>query len=193
VTEVSDVTRDFEIAALSPDRWPDLEQLFGERGASSGCWCMWWRVAAKEWEQAAGEGNRESFRGVVTDGPPPGLLAYHQGRPVGWVAVAPREEYPRLNRSPKLKPVDDEPVWSVTCFYIDRMFRGTGVAGTLLAAAVDHARDSGATLLEGYPIDPGAGTVTNASAYTGVLDMFRAAGFDEIARRGGRPILRRTL
>ena len=110
---------------------------------------------------------------------------------MGWVAVAPRDEYPRLNRSPKLKPVDDEPVWSVTCFYIDRMFRGTGVAGALLAAAVGHA--TRATIIEGYPIDPGDGRAANASAYTGVLDMFRAAGFDEIARRGGRPILRRSL
>ncbi len=154
---------------------------------------MWWRIGAKEWEQEAGAGNRESFCRVVTNGPAPGLLAYHQARPVGWVAVGPRTEYPRLNRSPKLKPVDDAPVWSVTCFYIDRLFRGTGVAGALLAAAVEHARGAGATLLEGYPIDPGTGTVTNASAYTGVLDMFRAAGFDEIARRGGRPILRRAL
>ena len=79
------------------------------------------------------------------------------------------------------------PVWSITCFYIDRMYRGTGVAGALLAAAVEHARDAGARLIEGYPIDPGDGRVTNASAYTGVLDMFRAAGFDEITRRGGRP------
>jgi GNAT superfamily N-acetyltransferase len=190
---VRDAQRDFEIAALTPDRWPDLEQLFGARGASSGCWCMWWRIGAKEWEHAAGAGNRESFCGVVTSGPAPGLLAYHQGRPVGWVAVGPRTEYPRLNRSPKLKPVDDAPVWSVTCFYIDRLFRGTGVAGALLAAAVEHARGAGAGLLEGYPIDPGPGTVTNASAFTGVLDMFRAAGFDEIARRSGRPILRRAL
>jgi GNAT superfamily N-acetyltransferase len=130
---------------------------------------------------------------VVDTGPPPGLLAYHDGKPVGWVAVAPRAEYPRLNRSPKLKPVDDLPVWSVTCFYIDRRYRGTGVAGTLLAAAIEHARAHGATSIEGYPVDPGDGRVSNASAFTGVLDMFRAAGFSEIARRGGRPTLRRRI
>ncbi|MGZ4689496.1 MAG: GNAT family N-acetyltransferase [Acidimicrobiia bacterium] len=190
---MDDVRRDFDVSPLTPERWPDLEALFGERGASSGCWCMWWRVAAKDWELNSGDGNREAFRSIVSSGPPPGLLAYHDGRPVGWIAVAPRAELPRLNRSPKLKPVDDVPVWAVTCFYIDRTFRGTGVAGTLLAAAVEHARAAGAKVIEGYPIDPGGGRVSNASAYTGVLDMFRAAGFDEIERRGGRPILRRSL
>ncbi len=187
------VRRNLDVFPLTPDRWPDLEQLFGERGASSGCWCMWWRVAAKDWEKDAGPGNRAAFRSVVRAGPAPGLLAYSDGRPVGWIAVAPRDDYPRLNRSPKLKPVDDLPVWSVTCFYIDRGHRGSGVAGTLLAAAVEHARAQGATAVEGYPIDPGDGQVANASAFTGVLDLFHAAGFAEIARRGGRPILRRDL
>lgn len=189
---MDDVRRDFDIHPLTPDRWSDLERLFGERGASSGCWCMWWRIPAKDWEQNAGAANRKAFRGVVTTGPAPGLLAYHDGQPVGWVAVGPRTEYPRLNRSTKLKPFDDLPAWAVTCFYIDRMYRGTGVAGALLAAAVDHADQAGATVIEGYPIDPGEGRVTNASAFTGVLDMFRAAGFDEITRRGGRPLLRRS-
>ena len=133
---MTDRRRSFHVAPLSPERWPDLEVLFGERGASSGCWCMWWRVPAKEWERDAGAGNRNVFRRIVEAGPAPGLLAYDGGRPVGWVAVAPREEYPRLNRSPKLKPIDDVPTWAVTCFYIDREYRGSGVAGTLLAAAV---------------------------------------------------------
>jgi GNAT superfamily N-acetyltransferase len=190
---MDDVRRDFDVQPLTPERWPDLEALFGERGASSGCWCMWWRVPAKDWERDAGATNKRAFRSIVRAGPPPGLLAYHDGKPVGWVAVAPRDEFPRLDRSPKLKRVDDVPVWSVTCFYIDRWYRGTGVGGTLLAAAVEHAREHGATSIEGYPLDPGDGKVTNAAAFTGVLDMFRAAGFDEIARRGGRPVLRREL
>src|SRR3954470_25067231 len=120
---MADGRRTFDVAPLSPDRWPDLEALFGERGASSGCWCMWWRISAKEWERDAGTGNRNVFRRIVETGPAPGLLAYHEDRPVGWVAVAPRPEYPRLNRSPKLKPVDDVPVWAVTCFYIERTYR----------------------------------------------------------------------
>jgi GNAT superfamily N-acetyltransferase len=190
---VDDVRRNFDVYPLTPDRWADLERLFGARGASSGCWCMWWRVAAKDWENDAGAGNRAAFRSIVSVGPAPGLLAYLDGRPVGWVAVAPRDEYPRLNRSPKLKAVDDVPVWSITCFYIDRSYRGTGVGGSLLAAAVDHARAEGAAAVEGYPVDPGEGRTPNAAAFTGVLDMFRAAGFEEIARRGGRPVLRRPL
>ena len=190
---MDDVRRDFEVAPVTAKRWDDLATLFGERGASSGCWCMWWRVASKEWERDAGTPNREALAEIVRDGPPPGLLAYYEDRPVGWVAVGPRDQYPRLNRSSKLKPVDDAPVWAVTCFYIDRMFRGTGVAGTLLRAAVEFAAAAGAPALEGFPLDPGDGQVTNSSAFTGLFDMFRAAGFDEIARRGGRPVMRRLL
>jgi GNAT superfamily N-acetyltransferase len=120
------------------------------------------------------------------------LLAYRNGAPVGWVALAPRGEYPRLQRSPKLKPVDETPVWVITCFYIDRHHRGTGVASTLLGAAVRFARAHGATAVEGIPIDTDVGTATNAGLFTGTLAMFTDAGFVEVARRGGRPIVRRA-
>jgi GNAT superfamily N-acetyltransferase len=126
----------------------------------------------------------------------PGLLAYagDDPTPVGWVALAPRSAYPRLNRSRKLGPVDDRPVWSITCFYIHRRHRGSGVATALLAAAVDHARSRGAEIVEAYPIDTAArSSIANADLYTGTLAMFERAGFSEVARRDGRPIVRRVV
>jgi GNAT superfamily N-acetyltransferase len=130
---------------------------------------------------------------LVDEGAEPGLLAYAGDRPVGWVAVAPRAEYGRMQRSPKLKPVDDVPVWMVSCFYIDRRHRGTGVATALLDAAVTHARRQGAEAIEGVPIDTRGQAKAAAGMYTGSLAMFEAAGFTEIERRGGRPIVRREL
>jgi GNAT superfamily N-acetyltransferase len=132
---------------------------------------------------------------LVASGSEPGLLAYLDGRPVGWVAVAPRDDYVRMTRSPKLKPVDDVPVWIVSCFFIDRRHRGVGVARALLDAAVAFARDRGARAIEGVPIDTrtASGRPTSASLYTGTLAMFESAGFREIERRGGRPIVRRRL
>ena len=114
---------------------------------------------------------------------------------MGWCSVAPGEHFAarRSNRSPVFRPVDDTPVWCIVCFYIAAPHRGTGVAAALLAAAVGYDRERGARVLEGYPLDPGDGRASNASAYPGVIGMFRAAGFEEVARRRGRPIVRRTL
>jgi GNAT superfamily N-acetyltransferase len=178
---------------VTSDRWADVAELFGDNGAYSGCWCMWWRVTSSVFSAENGAGLRARCESLVEEGREPGLLAYLDDRPVGWVAVAPRSKYGRMQRSPKLKPVDDLPVWMISCFYIDRTHRGQGVAKALLAAAVAHARDRGAAAIEGVPIDTRGAVRASADVYTGSLAMFEAAGFTEIARRGGRPIVRRRL
>ena len=179
---------------LTPERWPDLEALFGRHGATGGCWCMWWRLTQAEFDRNAGEGNKEAFRRIVDSGPPPGLLAYSETQPAGWCAVAPRETYPRLDRSRILKPVDDTPVWSVVCFFVGRPFRRRGVTVQLLGAAVDYARERGAAVVEGYPVEPRAGKTADVFAYTGLVSAFRQAGFVEVARRSEtRPIMRCAL
>ncbi len=181
-------------APLTPERWDDLEELFGPRGAVGGCWCWYWRLPGAEWQARCGEGTRALLRERVEAGPPPGLLAYRDGAPVGWCAVAPRSELQRLQRSPRLGPVDGVPVWAVSCFYIHRRHRRQGVARALLLAAVAHARAAGAPGLEGYPLDDGDGRrISNGAAYTGTLSLFRSAGFQEVARRGPRPIVRRLF
>jgi GNAT superfamily N-acetyltransferase len=154
---------------------------------------MWWRKSAKEWDRDAGAVNRRELRSLVQTDPAPGLLAYRGDEPVGWVALAPRDRYPRLQRSRNLGPVDDTPVWLISCFYIDRHHRGTGVARALLAGAIRFARASGAQAVEGVPIDTSARTPANADLFTGTLAMFLDARFDEIARRGRPPIVRRVL
>jgi len=180
----------FLFHSLTPERWPDLERLFGPRGACAGCWCMWWRLSRPEWNRGKGEGNRKAFRKLVRSGAEPGVLAYADGEPVGWCAIAPRKQYPRLNSSRILKPVDDQPVWSVTCFYIARGFRHQGLSTALLKAAVDFACARGAKIVEGYPHDAKKATA-DVFVYTGLASAFRKAGFKEVARRSKtRPIMR---
>jgi GNAT superfamily N-acetyltransferase len=172
-----------DVRPVTPERWDDLERLFGPVGAYSNCWCTWWRLGAKEWNDATPDERRSVLRRAVEGGSEPGLLAYDGDEPIGWVAVAPRAEYPRLNRSPHTRPVDDVPVWSITCFWIRPDRRATGVAARLLEAAVEHARAHGAPAVEGYPIDPAVRPSAPADSYTGVVAMFTNRGFDEIARR----------
>lgn len=182
------------IHPLTPSRWRDLEKLFGQRGACGGCWCMWWRLAGRDFSRGKGAGNRTEFRRLVAMGPPPGLLAYVDGEPVGWCAFAPREQYARLKRSRVLKPIDDRPAWSVTCFYVARPHRGRGVTVRLLRAAAAHARKRGARILEGYPTDTRGRRSADVWVYTGLLPAFRKAGFQEVARCSrSRPIMRRRL
>jgi GNAT superfamily N-acetyltransferase len=181
------------IYPLSPNRWTDLVTLFGERGACGGCWCMWWRLSRAQWVKQKGLANQRAFRDVVKSGPPPGLLAYADGEAVGWCALAPRADYPRLANSRILKPVDDEPVWSISCFFVARGFRRKGVTLALLKAAAAYARSQGASLLEGYPCEPKAG-YPDVFYYTGLASTFRKVGFREVARRSpSRPIMRLAL
>ena len=179
------------VAPLTPERWCDLEALFGPRGACGGCWCMWWRLSSAQFERDKGEGNRQALWAIVRSGEIPGLLAYRDERPVGWCAVAPRESFPRLKRSRVLKRVDDQPVWSVVCFFVARAYRGQGVMEELLRAALRHASDQGATIVEGYPVEPKTPRLPDAFAYVGLASVFRKVGFAEVARRSEtRPIMR---
>ncbi len=178
---------------LTPARWPDFEKLFGDNGACGGCWCMAWRRRPKDFRANSGTGNKRAFKKVVEKGTPPGILAYVGHEPVGWVSVAPRREFIRLEGSRVLAPLDDQPVWSATCFFIRKDFRNQGLTSKLLDAAAEFARKKGAKILEGYPYDVG-GKQAPPFVWTGLLGSFANAGFQEAARRSRtRPIMRRSL
>lgn len=187
-------TCDLKVYPLTPDRWEDLTTLFGDNGAQGGCWCMWWRLPPKEYKQHAGATNRDAFERMVRLGPPPGLLAYCGQEVVGWCSFAPRETLRRLPRSTTWKPVDDQSVWSLSCFYVAPAFRGQGIATKLLHAAIVYAREQGVSLLEAYPKDSQELREADRKMYFGTVGMFQAVGFVEIARRHPQfPIMRLQL
>ena len=182
-----------EVHPVTASRWDDLVRLFGPNGAYGNCWCMWWRMRSAEFDRVSPRSKRDALRRLVSDRRRPGLLAYRDGEPAGWVSVAPRDEFGRLERSTTLKRVDDTPVWSIVCFFVHRRHRGEGVARALLGGALEHAARRGATVVEAYPVDPARRDYPSAEAYTGVVPLFEEAGFREVARRGSRPIMRRTV
>jgi GNAT superfamily N-acetyltransferase len=190
-----------DIRPVTADLWADLAALFGRSGAFSNCWCTWWRQTSAEFShgvQVRGAGNRSLMHEIVDSGAEPGLLAYRDGIPVGWISVAPRPQYGRVLRSRRIGPAPeeagDERVWSVVCFWIPRAERGKGVANELLRGAVEHARDRGASQLEAYPVDTAGGRHPAANIFTGTLAMFQRAGFQEVDRpRGAQLVMRRGL
>jgi GNAT superfamily N-acetyltransferase len=186
---------DIEIHALVPELWEHFETLFGPRGACGGCWCMYWKLGRKDFEKGQGETNRLAQKTLVESGCNPGLLAYVDGIPAGWIAVEPRNQYPTLARSRILKPVDDIPVWSVTCFFVAKAFRGFGLTVSLLETAVEHTRMGGGQVLEGYPVEPRVDVKYPAAfVYTGLSSAYLKAGFTEVGRRSAtRPIMRRSV
>lgn len=171
-----------KILPATADLWPPLEDLFSRRGGPDPrfCWCLWWRLRARDFAASAPSANRERLRGLVATGPPPGLVALEDGRAMGWVGLGPRPEFERIERSRVIPRVEGPTPWAIVCFVVAADARGRGIAGALLEAAVAHARAAGAAALEGYPIDPTAepgGRVRDTGAYVGTRSMFERAGF----------------
>jgi GNAT superfamily N-acetyltransferase len=180
--------------SLKRELWCDFEKLFGDRGGCAGCWCMFWRLAHSQFERQKGNKNRLAMKSIVESGKAPGILAYIEGKPVGWCAVARREEFIRLEGSRILHPIDDKRVWSIVCLFVARHFRRCGISVALLKAAAKHVHQCGGRIVEGYPVEPKKGSVPDVFVWTGLASAFREAGFIESARRSPtRPIMRRVV
>jgi len=152
------------VKPLTKKTWKDFENLLGSRGACGGCWCMTWRLKSADFEKKKGEGNKRAMKRLVEKGEQIGIIGYVGKEPVGWCAVAPREKYIRLENSKVLARIDDEPVWSISCFFIGKDYRRKGLSSVLLKAVIEFcrklnkikSRSSGkkVKILEGYPSVP---------------------------------------
>lgn len=176
---------------LTADRWSDFENLLGEKGGCGGCWCMWYRLKRSEYEKQKGEGNKKAMKNIVYSGGIPGIMAYAGKQPVAWCSLAPRKDFPVLDRSRILKAVDREQVWSIVCLYIEKSLRRSGLTEKIILAAIDYARKMKVKIIEGYPIDVKKDPYPDVFAGTGFYSSFRKLGFTECARRSKtRPIMR---
>ena len=181
----------FNFYPVTKENWEDFENLFGEKGACAGCWCMLWRLRRKEYDSSRGAGNKRKMKSLVYAGIVPGILAYDNEKPVGWCSVAPREDFPVLENSRVLERIDDKPVWSVVCFFINKDYRKKGLSVELLNAAKKYVKNNNGKIIEGYPIEPKAEKSPDVFVWTGLASAFRKAGFKEIVRRSEtRPIMR---
>lgn len=175
------------VRPATADRFDDVRALLAPRRADApACWCLAYRTTSAENAALVGPDRPAHLRSLCERDVAPGVVAYLDEAPVGWCALGPRQEMGRLRRSRTIPAVDDRPVWSVVCFVVRAGHRGRGVAGALLAGAVEHARAHGAPALEGYPVDPGGGRVSGSLAYVGTTSMFERAGFERVVRTAAR-------
>lgn len=181
---------------LTPALWPAVEALFGANGACGGCWCMHWRTEKGEaWQDIKGATAKARFRKLVESGKAKGVLAFDGDTPVGWCSYGPRVEFAKLDRAPSLRCDDAERVWSLPCFFIKAGYRNQGIAGKLLAFAMQCLKEEGATIAEAYPVKPRPGQkMPGAFAWTGVVSMFRTAGFQPADKKPtGKQRMRKAL
>lgn len=167
-----------EIVPASPALWPAIAELFAAGGDPKWCWCQYWRKPGTNWTNTAPADNRADLEALVGGEPVPGLVAVRHGTAIGWVGLGPREAFPRLARSRTLPQLPGDAVWSINCFVVARKERGRGVGDALLRVAVDYARENGARLLEGFPVETSGERMPSAGAYTGTRGMFERAGFE---------------
>jgi ribosomal protein S18 acetylase RimI-like enzyme len=184
------------VKPLTPARWRDFEAVFNAKGCSiaRGCWCMFYRRSGGgppvPKGMTRGAANRAAFKALVDGGAFTGLVGYRGREPVGWISFGPRGDFAKLARSPLMKPVDDQAVWSIICFVVPSEHRGQGVARALLDAAVEYARRKKVRLLEAYPVDKPKRS-NDEFMWFGAASMFDDAGFAEVARRKpARPVMR---
>jgi GNAT superfamily N-acetyltransferase len=171
--------------SLDASRWNDFEELFGEKGACGGCWCMSWRLKKSEFESHKGSANKNAMKDLVDQNQIIGVLTYIEGKPIGWCAVAPREKYIRLESSRVFKRIDDEPVWSITCLYLSKLSRRKGISTELIKAAINYCKLNEARIVEAYPVVPYDDKVPDAFLWTGIPSSFLEAGF-KIAQKRSR-------
>ncbi|MGH3546410.1 MAG: GNAT family N-acetyltransferase [Mycobacteriales bacterium] len=184
------------VKPLTPQSWEDFETVMGSRGGARGCWCMHWRLSISEWMENKGEGNKAAMRALTEHDTPPGVVGYLNAEPVAWCAFGDSSDFPRMQRSALLKPVDDEPVVSLTCLLIKKDHRGEGLSAALITVVCDYLAETSQTrTVEAYPVEPPDGRKAGTdTAMTGIASAFADAGFTEVARpKRDRPIMRFEL
>ncbi len=165
------------IRPVDKDNWEDFETLFESRGAPGYCWCMAWRMTKEERKNNTSENRKQFIRNRVFHDTPIGLIAFLNKEPIAWCSVAPRASYRSLGGDESL-----EKVWSITCFFIKRNYRGKGLVGRLIEGAKKYARENGAGYVEAYPVDPDSPSYR----FMGYVHSFEKAGFTFVKDAGAR-------
>jgi GNAT superfamily N-acetyltransferase len=175
--KTKNVTTSLSFQELHTGNWDQFETLMGEKGGCGNCWCMYFRLPYKTFQENKPHGNKKLMKQLVKKGLPQGLIAFIDKQPAGWIALAPREDYMKIENSRVFKRMDDKPVWSITCFFVKKEFRHKGLSQQLIKGAIDFARKKKIKTLEAYPAIPYNEKVPHPFLWVGILSSFIKNGF----------------
>jgi len=177
---------------LTRRNWGKFEALFGSKGACGNCWCMYYRLSKTDFREGKSEdGNKNAMKELVRENKPAGILGIYDGQAIAWCAFAPREDFIKLEKSRVHKRIDDEMVWSIPCFFIDKNFRRNGVSVALLKGVINYAKGLGIRIIEAYPTLPTQEKLPDSFAWIGLYKSFERAGFEIVDRTSrNRPMVR---
>jgi len=177
---------------LTKNNWDKFVQLFGMKGACGNCWCMFYRLPPKEFKAGKqNDGNKNAMKEVVWKGKAAGFMAFYNNEPAAWCALAPREDFIKLENSRVHKRIDDKEVWSIPCTFIAKKFRRQGISVALLKGVIDYAKEKGIKIIEAYPTIPTQEKLPDSFAWIGLYKSFEKAGFkivDQTSKH--RPMVR---
>jgi predicted GNAT family acetyltransferase len=188
-----------DIRPVTPDLWPAFEELFGKQGACYGCWCTFFRQPPAARRDNDHMRNKDLIKARIEAGPPPGLLAFEDGKAIGWMQIGPRADVPEWNNkgrgSAPVEPGDesDPSVWAISCFFIRTKARGKGVTHQLVSGGLAFAKESGARFIEACPMDQSRDS-RSIGLFVGSTRVFEKAGFSRmVERKAGRPLMRYVI
>jgi GNAT superfamily N-acetyltransferase len=182
---------------VTPDRVGDYHEFFDHHAFRDypgwqSCYCMETHRTQtdEEWAVRTAADNRRDMTGLINEGRVTALLAYADGKPVGWCNYG---ETTRLNGVMHrfgLNSAEQQGVGSLACFVIAAPYRNHGVAARLLDAALERLRARDVKVAEAYPVKDSKSSQSN---YRGPLSMYLAAGFEPHRETGRHLIVRKTL
>ncbi len=189
------ITEEMTFDPLNTGNWGKFVELFGAKGACGNCWCMYYRLKKADFaEGKINDGNKDAMKELVWSGAPTGVIGFYGGVPIAWCAFAPREHYPKIENSRVHKRIDQKPVWSISCFFIDKQYRRMGVSVAMLKGVINYARTQGIKIIEAYPTIPTQETLPDAFAWIGLYKSFERAGFTIVDQTSkNRPMVRYFL
>ena len=175
----------FSVKPLDETTWPDFARLVERHnGVWGGCWCMAFHAEGVGRTKTAAQ-NRSEKECRVREGRAHAALVYDGATSVGWCQFGPPDELPRIkHKRAYLEGLTVLPDWRITCFFVDREYRGKGVASAALEGALrDIARLGGGTV-ESYPEAVEGRSVSGSFLHNGTVSMFERQGFRRARRLG---------
>ena len=129
--------------------------------------------------------NRSEKECRVREGRAHAALVYDDATCVGWCQFGAPDELPRIKRRRAyLDGLSALPNWRITCFFVDRRHRRSGVASAALAGALDEIARLGGGTVESYPEDSEGRSVSASFLHNGTVAMFERHGFERTRRLG---------